>query len=100
MSSLGNRHCNGVRHANGLTRSDICEKEMRQQDWTGSLRPPHRADKCLPVYQELWSKDGLLKKPQVPENGKALVPLPHSGTGWGPQREKDDHGWKHEGIDS
>lgn len=100
LSSLGNRCCNGVRSANGLMRSDLCEKEMRKQDWTGSLRPPYRADKCLPIYQELWSKGGLLEEPWVPEKGEVLVPLPHSGTGWGPQGEKGDHGWKHEGINS
>lgn len=67
---MANRRGSGVRHANGLMRSDICEEEMRKQDWTRSLRPAHRADKRLPVYQELWSKDE--EKPQVPENGKPL----------------------------
>lgn len=36
----------------------------------------------------------------MPEKGEALVPLSHSGTGWGAQEEKGDHGWKHEGINS
>ena len=72
LSSLGNRHCSGVRRANDLLGSSICEREMRKQDWARSLRPPHRADKCLPALRELWSKDGMLEEPQVPENGKTL----------------------------
>lgn len=77
LSSMGNRYYSRLRHANDLLGSSTCEREMRKKDWARSLRPPHRANKCLPALRELRNNDGMLEEPQVPENSKTITSLSH-----------------------